>query len=157
MKKWQISLIFLCILSGVFIGCGKKELPKPSLVSDAFIWQNVNAVPVDSCLFISGEVGGSAENLGLILLEVQGIDDDCLGCPFVPEMAEKTYADDVMLMNSNTFQMKYCPLVKSDTYRWRLVGINKIYGMTDLPTPVMTLEMKEEVYEETEIILTNIN
>ncbi len=154
MKSKKILLVALCLLSLVSIACGRKDKPSPSILADTFSWNNPTAVAQNDCLSVSAHVGGNASNLNVVILEVQNLDDSCRGCPFVATMSEKVYASSVLDSNSSTVNINYCPSRKSDEYRWRLVGINKIRGLASVPTQVMVLDTRNNLQEP--LVITEI-
>ncbi len=148
------KIVSLCLLSLLCLACGRKDNPSPSIVEDTFNWNNPVAIAQGECISFSAHVGGNADNLGHVLLEVQNLDDSCRGCPFVANMHEKVYASEVLDRKSSTVHINYCPTTTSDEYRWRLLGINKIRGFAHVPTQVMVLDTRNNMQEA--IVITEM-
>ncbi len=93
-----------------------------------------------SCLTIFGQIQGNIDNVNTIIVESQGLTDDCKNCSFVAEMSQ-TYVNQELqsLINyeTNTFQLNYCPQRGYDEYRWRLLGINKVKGVPEVESQVI--------------------
>ncbi len=154
MKFKHLILVALSLLALATLACGRKEYPSPSAVDDVFSWNNPTSVAQGECLSISAHVSGNAQNLGIVVLEVQNLDDSCRGCPFVAQMSERIYASQVLDSKSSTVNINYCPTRTSDEYRWRLVGINKIRGVAPVMSEVMVLDTRTNIQER--ITITEI-
>ncbi len=155
MKFKKVLIIALSLLALSSIACGRKDYPSPSVVDDTFTWNNPSAIAQGECISFSAHVGGNAQNLAVIVLEVQNLDDSCRGCPFVANMSERIYATEVLDMASSTVSINYCPTRITDEYRWRFVGINKIRGVAHVNSQVMVLDTRTNMQER--ISITDID
>lgn len=126
-------------------GCGKKGAPEPDYSSQLFSWRNVFAtLSDDGCISVSGSVGGEAQNLAFMALEMEPLDASCAGCPFVPQETHRVNAADAWESpDGQTFRFAYCPATRSDAYRWRLVGRSVFASLPAVTTPVRTVEDEE--------------
>lgn len=145
MKK----IFLLIIVTSIITACGLKALPEPDLADEIFSWNNLTAVPLDDCIFLSGQVVGNIENLIRINFEVQELTESCEACPFVPEMQEFYVASDIVDSKSGVFQMNYCPprRYRGDEYRWRIVGNNILSALPQVVSPIFVITMKDNLIE----------
>ena len=137
----RMSLILL-VLVFAMAGCGKKGLPVPDYSRQLFSWRNVFAtLSEEGCLSVSGSVGGEAQNLAFMVLELEPLDAACAGCPFVPQEIYRIDSTDAWESpGGQTFRFAYCPAARSEAYRWRLVGRNVFSSLPAVVTPVRTVE-----------------
>lgn len=135
----HMSLILL--LACVVTGCGKKGLPLPDYSRQLFSWRNVfAALSQNGCLSVSGSVGGEAQNLAFMVLELEPLDAACVGCPFVPQEIYRIDSTDAWESpDGQTFRFAYCPASRDTGYRWRLVGRNVFSSLPPVSTPVRTV------------------
>lgn len=137
-----LSLI-LCT-SIIFLACGKKEAPLPQKINhlyafhDVYVYQNT----VGS-LTVMGTISGAHNNVQGLKLEIEGFDETCPTCPFVPV---ESFAIDPREMWDNQmpteFSFTVMPTLPSSSYRWRLIGYNIIAGLPEVRTPVLTVQMQ---------------
>lgn len=140
-----LSFIFILQLQA----CGRKGLPEPAINSELFSWHNVSAAPGSrSCINIHGEVSGSYSNLSSVVLELQPIDESCLGCPFVPMESHTLPATEIGLQGGSRFNITYCPTTPSTEYRWRLTGKNRVPATPSIQTPVRVITMPQDTLQE---------
>lgn len=139
------ALVLVLVLLTGAAGCGKKGAPMPDYSNQLFSWRNVFAtLSDDGCVSVSGSVGGEAQNLAFMVLEIEPLDASCAGCPFV---SQETYrvdsADAWESPDGQTFRFAYCPTARSDAYRWRLVGRNVFTSLPAVSTPVRAVGAEE--------------
>ncbi len=141
MKKRTTLLLVLLLaftLSFSLTACGRKTLPKSNFNSEKYAWQNVGATINNDCLTVFGTVDGNINSVDTITLEVQGLTEACVNCPFATEMHTTVAAVEVIDFETNVFQINYCPAPVYDEYRWRISGKNKVSGIEDVRSQVIT-------------------
>lgn len=146
MKRYSF-VITLCLL--VFCtACGKKGDPLPQKVNQLFSLQNVFIIyNPEGTLSVQGTIVGAIQNVQAFTLELEAVEEDCIGCPFVPaekhsETAQAVWGD----RRHSQFSFSILPHTKSDVYRWRLVVYNAVSGLTNAVTPVYKVN---KPFEET--------
>lgn len=139
------SVFTFCLLicaSLLFIACGKKEAPLPQKIDHLFTFQNVYVYQNQvGSLTVMGTVTGARNNVQGLKLEIEGYDESCPTCPFVP--AESFAIDPRNMWNSNMpteFSFTVMPTMTSSSYRWRLTGYNVINGLPEVRTPVLNVQ-----------------
>lgn len=146
MKKY--SFFVLCCLLIFCAACGKKGDPLPQKVDQLFSLQNVFVMyNPEGTLSVQGTVVGALENVQAFTLELEAVDENCIGCPFVPaEKYSKTPQEVWGDFRSSQFSFSVLPYTQSNTYRWRLVVYNAVSGLTNVVTPVYKVN---KPFEET--------
>ena len=128
--------------------CGKKGDPLPQKVNQLFSLQNVFIIyNPEGTLSVQGTIVGAIQNVQAFTLELEAVDEDCIGCPFVPvekhsETAQAVWGD----RRHSQFSFSILPHAKSNVYRWRLVVYNAVSGLTNAVTPVYKVN---KPFEET--------
>lgn len=152
MKKYHffavLCLIILCT------ACGKKGDPLPQKIDQLFSLQNVFVLyNPEGTLTVQGTLVGAIENVQAFTLELEAVDENCIGCPFVPaEKYSKTPQEVWGQGRSSQFSFSVLPHTKSNVYRWRLVVYNAVSGLTNAVTPVYKVNKPfEEIREYVEV------
>lgn len=127
-----LCLIILCA------ACGKKGDPLPQKVDQLFSLQNVFVVyNPEGTLTVQGKLVGAIENVQAFTLELEAVDENCIGCPFVPAEKHSEMPQEVWgASRSPQFSFSVLPHTQSNVYRWRLVVYNAVSGLTSAVTPV---------------------
>lgn len=136
MKKF--SLLFLIVFAVFAAACGKKGDPLPQKIDQVFSLQNVFMTynPVGT-LTVQGSVVGAVESVQAFLLEIEAVDENCIGCPFIPaEKYAKTPGEVWGGARKKDFSFTVFPHTQSAAYRWRLVVHNSVSGLPNAVTPV---------------------
>lgn len=117
--------------------CGKKGDPLPQKIDQLFSLQNVFAtINPEGTITVMGTVVGSKENAQSFTLELEPVDEDCIGCPFVPaERFTKTPAEALVNKEKGEFSITVLPSRVSNIYRWRVVVRNSVSGLPSVATP----------------------
>ncbi len=136
MKTYSFLMV-LCLFI-LCAACGKKGDPLPQKVDQLFHLQNVFVIyNPEGTLSVQGTIGGAIENVQAFTLELEAVDEDCIGCPFVPAEKHSETAQEVWGNGrSSQFSFSVYPHVESNVYRWRLVVYNAVSGLTNAVTPV---------------------
>lgn len=136
MKKY--SLFFLIVLAVFAAACGKKGDPLPQKIDQVFSLQNVfMTYNPEGTLTVQGSVVGSLESVQAFLLEIEAVDENCIGCPFIPaEKYAKTPNEVWGDGRKKDFSFTVFPHTQSGAYRWRLVVHNSVSGLPNAVTPV---------------------
>ena len=134
--KRNFFVLFLLISIGLF-ACGKKGDPLPQKIDQLFSLQNVFAnINPEGTITVMGTVVGSKENAQSFTLELEPIEEDCIGCPFVPtERFTKTPAEAMVNRGTGEFSITILPSTQSNIYRWRVVVRNSVSGLPSVVTP----------------------
>lgn len=151
-KKYHFFAV-LCLLI-CCVACGKKGDPLPQKVDQLFSLQNVFMVyNPEGTLSVQGALVGAIENVQAFTLEIEAVDEDCIGCPFVPaEKYAKTPQEVWGQGRSSQFAFSVLPHTQSNVYRWRLVVYNAVSGLTNAVTPVYKVNKPfEEIREYVEV------
>ena len=141
--QYCLALAFL-VLVGALSACGVAGQPKPRRAAQDFTLHNVLAVQAGSCMVAHGTAQGVIANVDRIDMELAPIQgpEDCPGCPFnALEHETFTPADANLNMETGVFLITYCPVLKADSYRWRLVGRNVYPGLPYVVTAPQILVM----------------
>lgn len=146
MKKYSFILA-LCLFI-LCAACGKKGDPLPQKVDQLFSLQNVFVVyNPEGTLSVQGTIVGALENVQAFTLELEAVEEDCIGCPFVPAEKHSQSAYEVWGgVRSSEFSFSVYPHERSTVYRWRLVVYNAVSGLTNAVTPVYKVN---KPFEET--------
>ena len=136
MKKNVLLMVFVFCFA--LVACGKKGDPLPQKVDKLFSLQDVFAsVNPEGTLTVMGTVIGAKQNVQSFTLELEAVDEDCIGCPFVPaERYTKTPAETIVNTRTGEFSITVLPATKSSVYRWRIVARNSVSGLPSAVTPV---------------------
>ena len=137
-----IGLAFLVVFSVAVSACGRKEPPLPQKINQLYSFQNVYVYlnPTGS-LTIMGTISGARKNVQALVLELEGYDENCSTCPFVP--VESFDINSREMWNNEIpreFSLTVMPTKQFKAYRWRLVGHNSISGLPNVTTPVLKVE-----------------
>lgn len=141
----RMPLYAMCLIlcaSFVIFACGRKEAPLPQKINHLFAFQNVYVYHTQAgALTVMGTITGALNNVQGLKLEIEGFDDTCPTCPFVP--AESFVIDPRNMWNSHIpseFSFTVMPTMPSTSYRWRLIGYNVITGLPEVRTPVLPVQ-----------------
>ena len=143
-KNRQIvaSFVLLIIFSTIMGACGRKGAPLPQKVDQLYSFQDVYVYQNSAgSLTVMGTINGARQNTQALVLEIEGYDENCSTCPFVP--VESFPIDPRAEWNSDVpreFSFTIMPTKLFTAYRWRLVGHNSIAGLPTVATPVLKLE-----------------
>lgn len=139
MKKYCIFNMFcvLCMFAAL-AACGKKGDPLPQKIDQLFSLQNVfMTYNPEGTLTVQGTVAGSVASVQAFVLQVEAVDEDCIGCPFVPAEKFTRRPEEVWGGNRRAdFSFTVFPHEKSSVYRWRLIVHNSVSGLPNAATPV---------------------
>ena len=141
-----ISLTCLIVFSAMIASCGRKGPPLPQKMSQLYSFQDVyvHQNPLGT-LTIEGVINGARENVQALVLEIEGYDESCLTCPFVP--AESFNIEFRETWNNTVpreFSFTVMPTKLFEQYRWRLIGHNNISGLPNVVTPVLKVQVPIE-------------
>lgn len=143
-KKTKIMTAFFIVLmfSIAIMACGKKGPPLPQKINQLYSFQDVyvhlNSV---GSLTVMGTINGARRNVQALVFEIEGYDDSCPTCPFVP--VESFVINPGTAWNNNTpkeFSFTVMPTKHSTAYRWRIIGHNSIVGLPTVVTPVLKVQ-----------------
>ncbi len=158
-KANKISLILIAIITiSVFLGaCGRKNAPLPQKVDQLFSFQNVYLYANEALtLTLMGEISGAKENVQTLELQLEGYDETCPSCPFMPLESFSIRPSDTWPNGlPNSFSFTVMPTSQAKSYRWRLVGHNSISGLPEVLTPVLKLE--PPLVEDREFVEVHLN
>jgi len=133
---------FLVVFSITISACGRKAPPLPQKISQLYSFQNVYVYlnPAGS-LTVAGSIAGARKNVQALVLEIEGYDENCSTCPFVPVesfdiSAREMWNDEI----PRDFSFSVMPTKQFKSYRWRLVGYNGISGLPNVATPVLKIQ-----------------
>lgn len=133
-------VVFFCLLCCLLAGaaCGKKGDPLPQKVNQLFSLQNVFVTyNPEGTLTVQGTVAGSIQSVQAFTLELEAVEEDCIGCPFVPAEKYTQTPDEVWGGTRRAdFSFTVLPHTGSTVYRWRLVVHNAVSGLPFAATPV---------------------
>lgn len=137
--KIMISFFIVLMFSIGIVACGKKGPPLPQKINQLYSFQDVY-VHLNSAgsLTVMGTINGARQNVQALVLEIEGYDENCSTCPFVP--AESFAIDPRAVWDSNIpqeFSFTVMPTKQFVAYRWRVVGHNSILGLPTVVTPVL--------------------
>lgn len=152
MKKYCFFAVLCLILCCA--ACGKKGDPLPQKVDQLFSLQNVFVIyNPEGTLTVQGTIIGAVENVQAFTLELEAVDEDCIGCPFVPAEKHSETPQEVWGNSRNSqFSFSVLPHTQSNVYRWRLVVYNAVSGLTNAVTPVYKVNKPfEEIREYVEV------
>ncbi len=135
-----ISIIIFSLLA--LTSCGRKSAPLPQKINQLFSFQNVYVYADDvGTITVMGEISGAKQNVQALELQLEGYDETCPTCPFLPvESFSIRPADKWPSGIPNNFSFTIMPTKQFKSYRWRLVGYNHISGLPEVLTPVLKLE-----------------
>ena len=145
-KNIKIVFAILFLFTVVISACGRKEAPLPQRIDQLYSFQNVYVYlnPVGS-LTVVGTINGAKKNVQALVLEIEGYDETCSTCPFVPvesfSMNPREMWNDIV---QSEFSFTVMPTKQFNVYRWRLVGHNGISGLPNVATPVLKVEIPIE-------------
>lgn len=143
-RKSPLLLGILCLLcaSSILFACGRKEAPLPQKINHLFAFQDVYVhLTSTGAMTVMGSVTGAINNVQGLKLEIEGYDDTCPTCPFVP--VESFAIDPREVWNNNMpqeFTFTVMPTISSHSYRWRLIGYNIITGLPEVRTPILEIQ-----------------
>ena len=133
--RFLLSLLaFMCLLA-----CGKKDWPTVQDQEDVFTWATVSAQRESGCLNIAARLGGAADNLAAVVLELEGRPETCLSCPFQP--SSRTFIElraPQITQQGPRVWISHCGLDAEMAYRCRLRGKNRITGLEDSLSKVIS-------------------
>lgn len=139
MKKYSFfTVLAVLCLCAALTACGKKGDPLPQKVDQLFSLQNVfMTYNPEGTLTVQGTVVGSVASVQAFTLQVEAVEEDCIGCPFVPAEKFSRRPEEVWGgIRSNDFSFTVFPHDKSTVYRWRLIVHNAVSGLPNAITPV---------------------
>lgn len=155
MKNSVIVACLLCL--GLLVSaCGKKGDPMPQDQKNLFAWKSADAYFTQSgCLAVTASMTGATRNVDGFTIELEplappsdpnlppelaSVPDTCEGCPFTPrETKEVTPGEAIPGDESTRYVFNYCPALKADAYRWRLVARNVFLSFPYALTPIKTV------------------
>ncbi len=141
-QKPLFIILTLFLMTITVFACGKKTNPIPQKTNQLFSFQDVYAYLNEvGTITIVGNISGMVENVQAIELELEGFDENCPTCPFIPaEKFSLTPIDQRTKEISRSFSYTVFPTKQFKSYRWRLVGYNGIAGLPNIMTTVKILE-----------------
>lgn len=142
--RFTLSLLTLTAL--FLAACGKAGMPVPKKTQDTFTLTGASVTVMGKCLAASGTVTGAVNNFDIIRIEVNSIqsDEDCPGCPFVPQEYQEFSASAAQFdVNTGQFLLSFCPAADAPMYRWRLVGKNVHPGLPHAMTTPQVVVMQK--------------
>lgn len=110
----------------------------PQKINQLFNLQNVFVTyNIEGTLTVQGTIAGALENVQAFSLELEAVEEDCIGCPFVPAEKYARIPEEVWGgIRSRDFSFTVFPHTMNTVYRWRLVVYNSVSGLPNVMTPV---------------------
>ncbi len=138
MKKNRTVFFALLLFAVLTAACGKKGDPLPQKVDQLFSLQNVFVTyNPEGTLTVQGTVVGAIASVQAFSLELEAVDEDCIGCPFVPAEKYTQTPEEVWGgVRRADFGFTVYPHTRSTVYRWRLTVHNAVSGLPNAVTPV---------------------
>ncbi len=138
----SIGLLFVLIFSFGLIACGKKEAPIPQKTDQLFSFQDVYVhMNEEGSLSVVGSINGTRKNVQALELQIEGYDEACPTCPFVPvEVFTVNPRETWEGIIPADFSFTVLPAKQFRAYRFRLIGHNNIAGLPQIMTSVLKIE-----------------
>ena len=138
--RTSLMALSLC-LALLLAGCGKKSWPSPRAEEDRFTISQLTAERQGNCLNMQLRLSGNHQNLRGLVLELEGREEPCPGCPFTPtDTIRLSLSSPTVSRDGPRFSITWCGLQPERTYRWRLSAVNVYPSIPDERSNVRRLE-----------------
>ena len=138
MTTKRFQLLAALLLLAFAAACGSKAPPSPQVSEDMFRLTNAHGAIVSGCIVVEAKIEGNAAMLDYFSLQIEDMTLDCPQCPFSPQhRVEFARKDQRVRYRDDKVQINYCDISGARSYRFRLLGHNRIRSMEPAQTPVL--------------------
>ena len=138
MKTKRFQLLAALLLLAIAAACGSKAPPSPQVSEDMFQLTNAHGVIASGCIVVEATVEGNREMLDYFSLQIEDMTLDCPQCPFAPQhRVDFGLKDQRVRFRDDRVQISHCDISGARSYRFRLLGHNRIRSMAPAQTPVL--------------------
>gem|GEM_PF-2687876 len=135
-KRFQLFAALLLLAFAV--SCGSKAPPSPQVSEDVFVLTKAQGNISSGCIVVEATVEGNRAMLDHFSLQIEDMTLDCPQCPFAPQhRVELGLEDQRVRFKGDRVQIIHCDISGARSYRFRLLGHNRIRSMAPAQTPVL--------------------